>query len=494
MPRSKLLTRRATSLPNQIDEILAQMMKDVDEAFETCAVETTGNPWGNCTTAAENVIKQIGHGDIYGYQKEHNPTAELADGDGEGGHDFAIIDNFIVDPWAADYMGTPGRIALSDTALITKLYGDPQCWEKREGSGTHYTRLPLGQGLPPALQNLAKTATPMHSGDAAKLYYHGNSNEKASQSILQGGIQPREVAMPDRAKDRAQLAPAKGRVYVTPDFTFAAIHALGSNTFGSGYYSKYNIGPAKDQNPYGYIFEMRGEDLTGDVVPDEDSIGGFLTALLEMDKAEKRHTEITKQKSPLKWPGEAESLSRTIQYAIQSPINSTNTPESVRNELRFAASRVMTERQREKVMDGDIGGQAPVGKKIQKLLSPQTIKWMLDNGAHLAHLGAIYPIKAWRFKKANADKVQREDVLSICEEIPVHQQQKAASVKTGSWMRAEELKAGDLLAFPAPVVRIRSVHRENDEIIVIGGPGVVRRFDPQDEVNTLRKTAAASAV
>jgi hypothetical protein len=341
------------------------------------------------------------------------------------------------------------------------------------------------QGLPSTLEILTKTSSPLHAEATNRVFYHGSSSEESGAAILTGGIQPREITMPSKAKSKSQLAPSQGRVYVTEDLAYAAIYALGGNMFGNG---ESTVKWVEKADPYGYIFELRGEDLTGDVVPDEDSIGEVLTHLLCYRRAFERGREI-ENGSKQRYEGEMDSLKRTMGYNY-GPINQTGrAPEQVRNELLWAAERVMTDKQRQSIYDGMIGGQASVGKKVQKLISPMTIKWLIDNGAHTAHLGAVYPRKAWRFKKTDAATIQKEQVMSICEEIPLSQRKAASMPKTGSWIKAEDLRAGDMLAFPAPVVRIRSVHRENDEIIVLGGPGIMRRFDPQDEVNALRKTA-----
>lgn len=151
--KAKLL-RAASGLRQKIEQIQSDMMADVDKSFDTGEIDETGNPWGNCTTGAEHIIDLVGQGDIFGYTKAQNPTAEIADGAGEGGHDFAIIGDLLVDFWASDYNSTPGIIPLSDHALITKLYGDPHLWQKRSGSTGSYARLPQGQGLPPQLQNV----------------------------------------------------------------------------------------------------------------------------------------------------------------------------------------------------------------------------------------------------------------------------------------------------------------------------------------------------
>jgi hypothetical protein len=63
----------------------------------------------------------------------------------------------------------------------------------------------------------------------------------------------------------------------------------------------------------------------------------------------------------------------------------------------------------------------------------------------------------------------------------------AVTTKTADWMRAEDIHTGDTLFSPPPVFKVKQVYPEGDEIVVSGGPGMVRRFDPTDEVHVLRR-------
>jgi hypothetical protein len=56
--------------------------------------------------------------------------------------------------------------------------------------------------------------------------------------------------------------------------------------------------------------------------------------------------------------------------------------------------------------------------------------------------------------------------------------------KTSGWTRAESLRSGDrIVAGTDGVLVVRQVLREGDEVVVLGKPGVVRRFDPMDQVH-----------
>jgi hypothetical protein len=115
---------------------------------------------------------------------------------------------------------------------------------------------------------------------------------------------------------------------------------------------------------------------------------------------------------------ELKAKTKWVEEYANKPINQPDGSRA-RNFISYYGQQVMTNKQRRDVSDGMIGAQAAVGKKIQKKLPADVVQWMLDNGAHAAHLGAIHPTRAWRFKKKDAENVQAANVLSICEEIPV---------------------------------------------------------------------------
>jgi hypothetical protein len=331
----------------------------------------------------------------------------------------------------------------------------------------------------------SKTAAPIHEEAKDRWFYHGCSKQDQADGILSTGIQPREVVMRGNAKDKSFLAPAKGRVYVTPSFEFAAIHALGGDMFGHVWYSKYNVGPNKDKNPYGYIFGMLGDDLQGDVVPDEDVVGQVLgdlysyrEALNSLKNLSPGHPDYARLK-PI--------YDREIEEGEQKPINQPDAAD-VRSVLVWAAENFLTNRQKQNITSYQVAHQSAIGKKLQPKLNQAAVRWFLDNGAHVAHLGAIHPRKAWRFKKVDAEKIKRAEILSICEEIPVPEM-KIAALDWSGWAAAAEIRRGDTLAMPGTLLQVRDIRREGDEIVVMGKPGQFRRFSPDDQVNLIRKVA-----
>jgi hypothetical protein len=81
-----------------------------------------------CTQAAVESQKVVG-GVVWGYYADENPAGWL--GQGEGGHDFLIVDGHILDFWAAAYYGQrPVWSLKADAAAILHLYGPRARWQR----------------------------------------------------------------------------------------------------------------------------------------------------------------------------------------------------------------------------------------------------------------------------------------------------------------------------------------------------------------------------
>ena len=286
-----------------------------------------------------------------------------------------------------------------------------------------------------------KTAATLPDSLRSQTYYHGTDSEKAAQEILRDGIQPRAITMPGKAKSRAQLAPVPDRVYLTEDLRYAAVYALGGDMFGVGDEAAADRF-LKGKDPYGYVFEIEGADLTGDVVPDEDSIGEWLSFFVGYRKDVRIRKEIEEKERSGKPLGEweAERLDRMRQrgcsYADQA-INQPDVPNEVRAGFSWFLSHLTEKQKRALEHDPDVSTLAQIGKKLQKRISPEITKWMLSNGAHVAHQGAVMPSRAWRFDKK--DGILHGDLVKwgLLEEIPVR------TAKTASTSDAEYPLAGE---------------------------------------------------
>src|SRR5713226_1654516 len=97
---------------------------------EECTVLPNGRAFG-CFTNSARYLQTILGGFVVGYDHADNPTAEL--GAAESGHDFLVVDQFIVDVWAAEAHGAPAVIDRRDTSVVTRLYGNPAQWDVWQG-------------------------------------------------------------------------------------------------------------------------------------------------------------------------------------------------------------------------------------------------------------------------------------------------------------------------------------------------------------------------
>jgi hypothetical protein len=105
-----------------IAELHKALVYDRDEE---CTLLPDGRAVGICTNSALYLMSILG-GLVVGYDHSENPTAEI--GVAESGHDFLLLDQFIVDIWAAEIYGTPPLVLRSRAKLVRRLYGDPAQW------------------------------------------------------------------------------------------------------------------------------------------------------------------------------------------------------------------------------------------------------------------------------------------------------------------------------------------------------------------------------
>ena len=88
------------SLETRIDQALKSYRKRNDAWMEAEDSDDDGYNWDICTHGAAYTVKLVGQGRVVGYLMRENPNAKLCDFEDTGGHDFAIIGGWLVDPWA----------------------------------------------------------------------------------------------------------------------------------------------------------------------------------------------------------------------------------------------------------------------------------------------------------------------------------------------------------------------------------------------------------
>jgi hypothetical protein len=86
------------------------------------------SPTAHCTGCALLVVSRFG-GELVGYWHKDNPTATA--GEAEGGHDFALTDGFLVDPWLFHCYGEPPVLdlqSITGQAIAKGRYGPREKW------------------------------------------------------------------------------------------------------------------------------------------------------------------------------------------------------------------------------------------------------------------------------------------------------------------------------------------------------------------------------
>lgn len=200
------------------------------------------------------------------------------------------------------------------------------------------------------------------SSEREQVYYHATSSEKAAQTITRDG-----VVAPQAAKSpRSLTAPVPGRVYLTPDISYALIYALGCNMAG------HDIPEfVKKYGRYGYVFEIPGEGLS-DIQPDEDNVGKWVNKAMEMER------------------------------------DGTLERSSIEQSLLQLAQKHLSDRVFSKVRDGEYAYFAAAGKKLMRWLSDDMKLVLIRAGKHIANQGPIKPTTIWQVDKTRSKEFKKD--------------------------------------------------------------------------------------
>ena len=207
------------------------------------------------------------------------------------------------------------------------------------------------------LIDLFEMAAPTLS-QLSKTYYHGTSKQAAGESILRNGIEPGDIAWVRKDIKGPSLLPVKGKVYITPDLSYAQMYTIGGDMAGTGWKPK--------TEQYGYMFQIDGADLS-DIDPDEDSVGEMI------------------------W------------NQLCSPKNIKILQTLVRK-----AETLLTVKQFAKLKDGEYVMFAHAGKKIIPTMTDAEKLEIIDLGAHVAHTGKLFPSAAWKINLNRISELKRD--------------------------------------------------------------------------------------
>ncbi len=195
--------------------------------------------------------------------------------------------------------------------------------------------------------------------------YHGTPDVAKAEAIMADGL-----LKPGAIKQgRGQLSPLAGRTYYTTSLAYATMYALGGNMAGSEYPEQYWRGTGR----YGYLFAVPEADLA-DILPDEDSVGEFITNHSIRDGSE---------------------------YKCSS-----DDPAKVQMWHRLKS--LMTPNQFSKAAWGEFSYASAGGKRALKSLTPSEREQLLGWGAHLAAAGTAKPVACWKLDKGRSAELAED--------------------------------------------------------------------------------------
>lgn len=245
------------------------------------------------------------------------------------------------------------------------------------------------------IEIIAEMAAPQYIHRRRK-YYHGTSTESAARGIIEKGIKPQVYT------SKRQLTPVSGRAYVTGELGYALMYALGGDFAGHDV-SRYLKDSSKDR--YGYVFVVKGTEL-GDIQPDEDSIGEVIAHVLQWNSTPKENRDL-KQIGKY-WSASDIKLFKNI-------LKDSN----AFSQLTQLANYDVTDNQKKKLLDGEYGYYAQVGKKLVKKMSDELKLKLIKFGMHVANEGIMKPSEVWRVDKFRSAELKRDgsNFFDIAERI-----------------------------------------------------------------------------
>jgi hypothetical protein len=220
----------------------------------------------------------------------------------------------------------------------------------------------------------------------SKIYYHGTSNLDNALNIIKNGINPPEIVT------NKNMAPIKGKIYITENLKYAIIYALNGDFIGSKHLQvDYNENKKifdriisdnpsnKNYGQFGFVFIIKGSELL-DVTPDEDSIGCLLSFYLN-DRGYN---------------------SDLINYDL------VKNDYNLKSEILNLANKHISPNTLKKVKDGDYNYWAKTGKILVKRLSDNAKLKIINAEAHIAHEGTVQPFKMLKIDKTKVGFINKD--------------------------------------------------------------------------------------
>ena len=184
----------------------------------------------------------------------------------------------------------------------------------------------------------------------SSVLYHGTPTKAGYQGIASQGLKVDPEVIATKYKGQENFAPLPG-VYMTKEFGNAVRYSFMSNVPDEQYADYIK------QEPYGYVFEFSGKDLSG-VTPDEDELGNFLKQLVQSKN-------LTPQLSKIVQP-----VPQELRIALQQP------------QVNFETI-------------------AMAGKWVVNNISDATMQYLMKKYHNVVNYGGIKPSAVWIIPKPN---------------------------------------------------------------------------------------------
>lgn len=170
------------------------------------------------------------------------------------------------------------------------------------------------------------------------------------------------------------MTPVGGRIYITSDLSYALIYALGGDLAGTDLKNSDFI----RKQPFGYIFEISGQQILNDIQPDEDDVGYFLYYILNK---------------------EIPSNNKFV-LALNNP--------NLKSEVYALAHKHLAHSTLQRIKDSEYAYFAKSGKVILKRLSNFTKLRMVEYGFHIAYEGPLIPDKCFEIDKSKTEFLKKD--------------------------------------------------------------------------------------
>lgn len=259
-------------------------------------------------------------------------------------------------------------------------------------------------------------------------YYHGTPFAAYAKKMLKTGIQPSEVTGSAKWFDTGY----SNRVYLTPSLDIAIKYALSPAHYAwdeksSRERARWDIRD-NGTSRFGYVFEIPGDKLIGDVALDEEELGqavGYALDILDGVLPREGPSSVELQKLINADDKFCRRLVAAGMKAAPLIIAHVRQEPEADNDMEQYVEDPDEEDWNEDNFDYErnslgLGRAMVLGKKVLSLLSAQDFN-TLARYITVAHDQPVMPTRAWRLDKQIAWKYKQGNFQKYAQEIPITQ-------------------------------------------------------------------------